>query len=61
MKVVTINQNLYREVTEYDYTPTPAELHYWYSGTHAGTDPDNPYAPLKGMTVTKVKYVPEEA
>lgn len=54
MKIVT-SHGSYEMTTERDYTPTPTELHYWYGGTHAGLDPNNPYAP-KRMNVTKTRF-----
>ncbi len=52
MKLVT-EDGPYTKRTERKYTPTPAELHYWYGGTHAGWNPDNSYAPKHSMRITK--------
>jgi hypothetical protein len=57
VKVTIKNDRLFQEVVEFDYTPTTAELYYWYSGTHAGIDRNNPYARRYGMTVTRHRYV----
>lgn len=48
---------VFRQTEEYEYTPTLAELFYYYSGTNAGYTRDNPYAPKHGATVTKRKLV----
>jgi len=52
-----IKQDLgtFRHIKEIEYNPTPAELNYWYSGTHAGIDPNNPYA-KRGMRVERIKF-----
>lgn len=55
MRLVTDN-GLYRSITVQDYEPTPAEMHYYYSGTHAGPDPNNPYAPKHAVRVTRTTY-----
>lgn len=53
MKIVVTDDKLYRKVTAYDYQPSAAELHFWYSGTHAGWSRNNPYYQTRGMTVTE--------
>lgn len=55
MKITKTDTTLYQKVTSYDYTPTPAELYYWYSGTHAALSRDNPYAPKNG-SMTKIQF-----
>lgn len=58
MKITIVGNQFYREQTEFKYNPTPEEIFYWYRGTHAGTDRNNPYAPKYGMRVTKRRYIP---
>lgn len=53
MKITTTQ--LLRATTVEEYTPEIAELHYWYSGTHAGIDPRNPYS-RKRSRVRKTTY-----
>ena len=53
MQIIRKSTWVHTEITEYE--PTTAELHYWYSGTHAGPDPNNPYAPRHSMRLTKTK------
>jgi hypothetical protein len=55
MQITETTTTLYKKVTTYAYTPTPAELYYWYSGTHAALSRDNPYAPKKS-SMTKIQF-----
>ena len=54
-----ISQSLgvFEHIRETEYTPTVDELKYWYSGTNAGIDPNNPYK-LRGMSVSVIKMKP---
>lgn len=54
-----VSTKLYRKVEEvHHYRPTADEIKYWYSGTHAGLDPDNVYAPRhRYSTVTYYEEV----
>lgn len=45
---------VYEHIEKIEYKPTTQEMHYWYSGTHSGVDPYNPYAPRYGVSVKKV-------
>ncbi len=53
-KFKTIEDGYYK-ITEIEYTPSLAELHFYYSGTSGSLNPDNVYninRPLK-----KVSYI----
>lgn len=51
MKLVTKTPGVMIE--EIQYEPTAAELYWWYSGTNAGPDPKNPYAPRRSSVRQK--------
>lgn len=53
MKIVK-DEGVFRKTTEYEYTPTPLELYWWYSGTNAGFTRDNPYANRSGEVTRRV-------
>ena len=55
MTIKTIEPG-YVKVTEQSYTPSKAELYYYYSGTYGSLNPDNPYASKK-TSVKKFQYV----
>lgn len=56
MTIVKTSSKRYRKVTEVlNYQPTKEEAFYWYSGTSAGIDPDNPYA-LPNQYMTRTRY-----
>jgi len=52
-------RQLVEAVTTTTYYPEPAELYFYYSGTHAGFDPKNPYS-RKRSGVTRTIYKPVE-
>ena len=56
MKIVE-NKGTYQMVIEYDYTPTIQELLYYYSGTHSGINPNNPYGRNYGKSAKKIRYI----
>lgn len=46
---------LWKKISEQIYHPTIEELYWYYSGTHAGLDPKNPYS-LHRTNTTRVVY-----
>lgn len=57
MKIVE-NRGVFVKTVEYDYKPTSAELWFYYSGTHAGPNRDNPYNIYRNSYVTTTRYTP---
>lgn len=43
------------KITEREYTPSSEEMKFYYSGTHAGLNPDNPYN-IKKSGMTRIQY-----
>ena len=57
MEIVITSDQLYKKVeTICFYKPTKEELYYYYSGTHAGINPNNPYAKRSSYS-KKYQYV----
>jgi hypothetical protein len=54
---ITKNLGTFKHIEEQEYTPTPEEIYWYYTGTHAGLNPDNPYAKKYGMSFKKIKMV----
>ena len=52
---ITKDLGLFRQTEEYEYTPTAAEMYFYYSGTNAGFTRDNPYHVSQGAIVTRRK------
>lgn len=53
---ITKDLGLYRQIEEYEYSPTPEEWFYYYKGTHAGFTRDNPYR-VSGTFMTTRKLI----
>lgn len=54
---ITKNLGTFKHIEEQEYTPTAEELYWYYSGTNAGLDPDNPYRKRYGMSFKTIKYI----
>lgn len=50
-----ITRQILEATTVEEYTPEPAELYFYYSGTHAGLNPNNPYS-RKRSRVSRTTY-----
>ena len=57
--IITSRRGPFIEVTEQTYTPSLEEMFWYYAGTHAGLDPNNPYA-LQRTSMKRVRYVAVE-